>query len=228
MNLLELNEIVAGKYPNDGGNSKQIRCITADEFEDFRAMLTVDPVIRDFFMKTETASEFYEHVELAEKYIDKEIKEDVFYAAKLGFFYEGIPSKLVYILRKAIRKYQSPNLALTAIDTRLIAKYLKPGALPEGITIKQVIESILGKSFDLITQYRRKVRYRDWYEVYVPNVDRVILLPNDLAQLIESLDDLENVNYKKDVGVCVYDIPIRIMGSKVGVTTDEFDLRECK
>ena len=228
MNLLELNSIVAGKYTEGVGKNKTTRCITEEEFEDFRAMLSVNPANRDFLNRTETASEFYEHVELADKYIDKEIKEDAFYAAKLGFFYAGVPSKLVYILRKAIRKYQSPNLALSAIDVRTISKYLKEGALPEGITIKNVIESILGRQCELLTSYRRKVKFKDWYEVYVPDVDRVLLLPEDLAKHIESLEDLENINYRKDVGVCVYDIPIRTMGNKVGVTVDEFDLRKCE
>ena len=37
--------------------------------------------------------------ELLDKVVSDDLKEELFYIAKTGFFFEGIPSKVVYLLQ---------------------------------------------------------------------------------------------------------------------------------
>lgn len=228
MTLLELNDIIAGRYKESVGANAKRRDLTEEEFEAFRALLNIDDSYGKMLQQTEIASEFYETCPIIETLTDKEIQEDVFYAAKLGYYFVGVPSKLVYILRKAIRQYESPNLAISALDTRVIAKYLKEGALAEGITIKQVIEKLLGTNFELLSDYNRKVQFRTYYEVYIPNTDRVALIPSEIAGYIESYEDLKSLQFDSELGITIHGKPLRTLDGRLGVTVNDYDLRECK
>lgn len=228
MNLLQLNEIFEGKYVDELKKSEVIKTITENDLNEFRELLSISDSFSEGLNLTESYAEYFQTYEILGKSVNEDLKEDLFYAAKLGFFYEGIPSKIVYLLRKSLRKYNTPNNAISALDVRSISRYLKKGSLPEGVTLKMIMENIIGREFETITQYRRSVHFKEVTEVYVQNTDRVLVLPKELAVFVESQKDLESVQYVKNIGVCVHDIPIRTLGGKIGITFNEYDLRECR
>ena len=230
MVLTTLNNLIDGKF--DTKNSTEFKSkFTIDELSEnvelFRELLLSNTKYDNIFNKTDIPKVFYDACPLFQQVFPSRLQIEVFYATKLGFIYENVPSKLVYLLRLALKLTESPNLAIQALDEKQLAPYLKEEALPRDVTIKQIMANLLGTDFSLLTDTKRKVKYKDFYEVYVENVDRVILLPEDLAGYISSFEDLQNVNYKHDIGVCVYDTPIRTLGGRVGITFHEYDLRRC-
>lgn len=227
MTLLELNKIVEGKYPK-GDAVEPIKTITIDDLENFRQYLAIDESMLQVLKSTNNDKEFFEAYPILNALpYSKEEKTELFYAAKLGEIYTDISSKLVYLLVKALTSTSSPNQALSVLkDYRGIDKYLQKGAIPNDITIKQIMSNILKSDFKVLTNSRRKVKYNNFYEVYVENVDTVVLLPEDIAAQVDSSDDLKAINYVKGVGVCVYDMPLRTFCGRLGVTTNEFDLRD--
>ena len=91
-----------------------------------------------------------------------------------------------------------------------------------------IIENLTGVAYESLTNSRRKVKYRDCYEIYVQNVDRVVIVPPEIADFINSLEDLESIEFVDGVGVCVCGEPLRVLGDKIGIAKDDFDLRECR
>lgn len=230
MTLLELNSIISGKYKEEWKNNKKIRTIERDELDSFKRLLAISDVYQQAIIKqTESDEEFYEAYPLLAEVVPKEIQEDVFYAVKLGFFFEGVPCKLVYLLKKALMQYDTVNVAISSIDTRAWGRFLKAGSLSNNVTIQRIIENLKGSQVSLLNEFNRKVDAgKGLYEIYVENTDRVVVVPEDIANVIESIDDLRNVNYVKGVGVCVYETPLRTMSGRVGITVDEYNLRDCR
>lgn len=228
MKLLELLDLCDGKFKNveetKQSKSKKRLC-TLDEFNTFKEWLAFNEIYLYGLKDTEESDEFYAAYEFLRELTPDEIKEDVFYATKVGYILEGVPSKLVFILKKALSKYKTPNVALSAIDRRLLSKYLTKDSLPAGITIRLIMEDILGCTITLLSEYKKSIRYRDVFEVYVENTDRVLVIPESMGDYVQTQQDLENVSYVKDLGVCLYDKPMRTLGGKLGVVTDEYDLR---
>ena len=228
MNLLEVNKIVEGRYDDDTATGTPAVAITQDDLYNFNLLLDIDRKYREEGLYlTNSHTEFYNAFELFDAVVEDELKEELFYAAKLGFFIKGVPSRLVYLLQLAIRKYTYPNYALAAIDRRVLAKYLKRGVLADGITIKDVIENLLGKSYQPLTEYTRAACYDDVAEVFVENTDRVMLVRKEFFEYFSNREDAKTVTYVKDEGVKVQDKLVRTLGNQLGITADEYDLREC-
>lgn len=229
MNLIELSNACNGRLieGKKAVSPVEERLTTIEELQRFKNTLAIHDIFQAAFQATENASEFYDSVELLKDTTPKAKREDIFYAAKLGFFYDGVPSKLVYLLKKSMKVNPSPNAVLSSILPSTLEAYVKVGALREGITVKTVLENLYGRPVTLFSDSIKKVDYDDFSEIYVANVDRVVLVPKDIAEKIVSIEDIENVQYVPDVGVCVGDIPLRVMGDRCGITYKEFDLREC-
>ena len=228
MNLLKLNHIIEGYYEEEL-TQKTIdlyRIGTEEEHIQFKNILNVSNIYTSNMNMTEDYKEFFQAFELFRNVFPENLQEDIFYAAKLGFHFKGVPSKLVYLLKKSISTYTSPNVAVSAINRMAWGRFLKRGSIQDGITIKTVIDNLLGEAYTPLSEHRRKVKYRDWYEVYVENVDRVVLLNEEIARSIDSLDDLRNVKFSEEKGVLVYDSPLRVIGPYVGIINDDFDLRK--
>jgi len=228
MNLLKLNRIIEGNYEEElTQKTIDLYCIgTEDDHFQFKNILNVSSVYTSNMNMTEDYKEFFQAFDLFRKVFPENLHEDLFYTAKLGFHFKGIPSKLVYLLKKSISIYTSPNVAVNAINRMAWGRFLKRGSIPEGVTIKTIIDNLLGEAYMPLSEHRRKVKYRDWYEVYVENVDRVVLLNEEIATSVDSLDDLRNVKFSEEKGVLVYDSPLRAMGPYVGIINNDFDLRK--
>lgn len=229
MNLIEINNLIRGKFGRNPKIVKLQECATKEDLDFFRSLLAISESYIGSLQRIEVASEFYDAYELFKKSIPVEKQAEMFYAAKLGFVFDNVPSRLVYILNKAIKTYDTVNVAISSIDNRILQKFLDKGSLHPDIIIKDVVDSLYGKDTELITNTNRKVKADDeTYEIYVQNTDRVVVVPADIANCIESREDLENINFKDDLGVCLYDKPLRTFNGRLGITYDDYDLRECR
>lgn len=224
MLYLDLIEIVRGKYKEKADTEGRYVSASVDDILQFKDMLQIDRVYADGFKKTESAAEFYEAYELFDKTFDKRLQESLFYGAKLGFFFEGVPNRLTFLLKKAASTSATPSITLQSVSPLAWGRFLKKGTLPDDICIKDVLDAIYGTETQLVDILQLRVRHREFSEVYVGNVDRICLLPNDIADTL-SIEDLQDVRYVPKVGVCVNNEPLRTFDGYKGITMDEFDLR---
>lgn len=224
MIFLDLVEIVKGKYKEQSNASGKHQLTTVEDIQQFKSMLMIDKAYLDGFKRTESAAEFFEAYELFDRSFSKILQEDVFYGSKLGYYFEGVPCRLTYLLKKAVVGNPTPSIALQSISMLAWGSFLKAGFLPEGIKIKDVLDAVYGAETVLIDYLQMRVRHEEFSEIYVGNVDRICLLPNRIADTL-NIEDLQEIRYVPKVGVCVGKEPLRTFGGCNGLTLDEFDLR---
>ena len=190
------------------------------------------------FESTDDSNSFFAVCPGVKKIVGAFKSVECFYATKLGYYMKNVPMRLVYILNKLNISHQAKyvNVALNSAIP-LLSNYAKCKYTAEDGTeldIKSVIENVYGRSIKLINSSMRKVEYDDAVELYVPDekgkAGRVALLCPSMAKML-SPEDCEKVYYNHSLGITLRtnngEIPIRTLGNRLGITRDEFDLREC-
>lgn len=195
---------------------------TEKDFSAIKDILSVDSTAKQIFDATDDAKEFFKSVPLL-----KEIKvnnPEAFYELKSGVRYKGIPSQIVYILRKAIDKYgtEYPNLTLWSCY-KLLRLYATNSYYVNGElhNFKDIIDFVFKDNVKLIST-------RKWHtdtEYYVNSEDKVAIIPEYIAESI-----VGNVGYHEDLGL--YFITkegniqlVRTLAGRIGLIRNDFDLR---
>ena len=231
MNLIEFNETLMKKKKTVWTTVEY----ADDDILQFRQMLTINSFIESLFGKTDDCASFIKAVPAFKEVFDSKVVTELFYAVKLGYYCIGVPSKLLYIINKIFGDLgENGNYINLAIESgkSLLEPYAEYefDAVQDGeivkYTVVKLIESRINKTFKLLTDAVPMVKVGEVCEVYVRNVDRVALIPNDIMEGM-SFDNIDSIEYKPRAGIVFRDIPLREFGSRIGVTTDEFDLREC-
>jgi len=226
MRITEINTMVEGIGLPRGKELVKVPDL-AGKLREFSEFLLAFEDVQARFQLTESVKEFTDACPIVKAFFKREVLEEVFYATKAGYFFEGVPSRLTYLLKKALQSYDTPNKALASINGSRLIPYLKQGILPEGVTVKTVVNNICGYDVRLLTEAKLAVQNMNTIEVYVPNVDMVLVLPKEYENAVGSRSDLETVYYEKGRGVLIRGQLFRTMYGKLGITRTDFDLREC-
>lgn len=224
LSVLEKNNII-----KKGLNTEPVKeyHINLEDFIAAKRLMNINSV--EFTAQlndTDNAYEFYEANEIMRELIPNDKKEEIFYALKLGFFFEGVPTKLTYLLKLGAKAHKYPNVMISSLNANQFDKYLTANHIVGKITILDIINSIYGHKCELLGKYKKRVVNNQAVEYYVPNTDRVLVVSPETAEYLSTAEDINALNYVKDVGVCIRDIPVRTLGGKIGLTVDEYDLRE--
>jgi hypothetical protein len=223
--LLELNDsIIYGKK-----KKTVVPEITNDDLILFKRALQCSSKIKAVYNQTEDANSFFATFPDVKKVIGSRKCVECFYACKMDYYMAGIPAKLLYIVNKMVTESDKKYINV-AMNTAV--QLLKPYANcsfacdGEAYTLKDVIENVCGNSIKLINTSVRKIQVgKDW-EVYIPDVSRVAIMPDGIAGML-SQEDCEHLSFNLDKGIMLGDIPMRTLGDRLGITKDDFDLREC-
>ena len=222
MNLIELNYKIMHATEN-----VVVEQVTQEHVDLLRSIIPTSSFIQSLYDAVDDASAFYAQVPELKKILPHKLAAETFYASKLGYIYEGVPSRLVYILselfRLGDRKYVNRTLEMAV---QPLSGYAGITFGPDKITVKDVIENLIGTKVDLLTADTRKIQVDDAYEVWIDDIERVALLPKDIAKPL-SKDDVKKIKYTSDKGLMLGDIPIRTMNNRVGCTLSDLDLRTC-
>lgn len=222
MNLVEMNYKIM--HPEE---HMEVEKVQQEHVDLFRSILPTSTFVSSLYNNVDDASAFYAQVPELKKLLPPKMATDIFYASKLGYIFEGVPSKMVYVISELFRLGDKDHVNLTLeMGVQLLANYAAFTYGKDKFTIKDVIENIIGTKVSLLTPDTRKVQAVDSYEVWVENANRVVLLPNDIAKPL-SKDDVKKIEYDSERGLTLSDIPLRTMNNRVGCTLSDFDLRTC-
>lgn len=233
MTLLKLNELLSKKVQE--GESQFVELPDVEKWtEMFQSMLLISEDYQLRFELTESDKEFYKACVLFQKVIPKEYAQEVFYRVKLGYYMKGVPSKLVFILQKAIRKYKLPNLAVNAINQSVLLPLISTekvkdithvNTLKAGLSVQEVIENIIGVTYRPLLEWSQISKHSDCLEVYVADDDRVAVLPlNYEKYFTDSM--CTQLTFVKGEGLYIYGKHLlRTIDGTLGIIHDEFDLR---
>lgn len=229
MTILELNKVISGNYDGMPVATKEPVLITEEDVILFLSTFSVDDYVKSVFEATENYIQFYECLPWLKKCFDPSKAKEVFYAAKCGILYDGVPPTVIFLLKKALAEYEYKyaNLAISLLNRNMLIPYLKEGILPTGTSYRDVVSNIVGRSVKLITASNLCVDVNGVSELYVPNTDQIALVPTDMLEGVSDLDDLRTVEFVPELGITIKGIPIRTLGGRMGLTRNDFDLRGC-
>lgn len=201
--------------------------ITQTELADFHNYLLIDSEYLRMFSVIELASEFFSVCPLFSSSFSPNKREELFYAEKNKYFMSAVSSKFVYLLRKSLSVYDTPNMALSMLKSQDVVNLLI-NRTSSDTTPYNVLCNIIGSAFGLLTTTKRKVKVDDdTYEFYISDADKVAVLPSDIASALQSTSDINSLKYSSSAGITLYDKPIRCMCGHYGITMSDFDLRGC-
>jgi hypothetical protein len=225
MNLLELNDaILYGKKKDT-----VVPTITEEDLKLFKRTVATSRIINSMFTNTDSADSFFSLCPDVKQIVGGKKCIDCFYACKLGYYMPGISTKLVYIVNKMFKE-NDKRFVNKAMNTAvpLLRPYVNCAFKynEDTYTVKDVIENICGHPVQLLNSSVRKISVGDTSEVYIPDVERVALVPEGIAGMF-SQDDCEQLSFNIDKGIMLNEWPIRTLGNRLGITRDDFDLREC-
>lgn len=188
-------------------------------------MINEDVIAKQFFDTYESYRDFYKTAIDFKNLIPKEHQMEVFYAAKLGKYYPGIPSFCVYMVKRAWEESNGiPNLIPKLLPSVLLNDVFKKGYFLGATTLRDVICNVCTPNYVPLSKTHPKNKVDDFTEVYIESTDMVAALPNKIA---DSLDD--NSIAKIVVGpngLETQGVLLRTMCNYVGAINSTYDLRQ--
>lgn len=206
------------------------RLATENEVQEFLSILRISPAFTYYLGLTESADQFFKAFHNLSEMYEPAVREDLFFTAKLGKRFKMVPSKLFYILQKAVGSYKYPNLALSSIPDKLLAEFCCDGALMD-ISILDVLCNICKSEIKVLSPYRRRSQFGDCVELYVQDTvdgelcDRIALIPIELSDVLTDRE-VTNVAFDSKKGLVSDDLILRTLAGHAGITFYDFDLRE--
>lgn len=163
-------------------------------------------------------------VEIKKLIPTRQFQQEVFYALKNGIIVQGVPSYCIYMVKKALDMYHSPNLVVKQLPLDLLKNCFTQGYFGDDYTLRDVICNLSGLPYEPLSMSKRKVAYQDFTELYVEETDMVAILPNALAVGLNE-DSIQYLHVTPD-GLVIKDILLRTRGSYTGAVNSIYDLRK--
>ena len=221
--LSELEPYITGKAFLEG--EKTVTRLDRDSFLHFMEMLNNDPIAKQFFDAYEHHLDFYTTAVDFKNLVPKDIQAECFYAAKLGKYYYGVPSVLVYMVQKAYESVGNiPNLIIKALPTNLLRDCFTPGYLAKPTTLRDVICNVCCEQYTPLCELQPKNRVNDEFtELYIKSTNMVAAVPNRIADALDANSILSIEETPS--GLAVGGILLRTMCDYVGAINSVYDLR---
>lgn len=228
MTLLEFNDLL---LVNPNRIEVKVPTVTQDMCDIFRRIVASSRTMQNVYDMTDDANSFFYMFPDVKKLLGTGTCVEVFYACKLKFVYDGVPSKLVYIVNKMFS--ECGTIAVNSAINRtlpLLKPYVNDVYNVDGksVTVKDVIENIAGFPIKLLTSSVPKVKATNCFEVYVRNVERVALLSPAIAKLLPYAE-CEKIKFDRELGLVIGDgdVILRCLCGALGIVKNDFDLTNC-
>lgn len=223
--LSELEPYITGKKFTGKYDKERIMC-SKDMLEDFIKSVRCDEIASRFFDAYESHDDFFNTmVDYKNVITDSNMRKEVFYAAKVGKIYSSVPSLCVYMLQKAWNSAQGiPNLIPYLLPIPSLKLFFKYGYLGGGLSLADVICNVCTPDYKPLSNTNLKHKVDNFYEVYLPKLDAVAVLPTPIGDLLDDSALREIVHGRN--GLEIKGILLRTMAGYVGAIHSTYDLRE--
>lgn len=223
LKLLEYAPYILGKSYFEPGC--KVKRIDEEMLQKFVQLLEGDSVAKQIFDMCDVAQEFFDYTVDFKHWIPKELRSEIFYAAKNKSYSVLVPSQCVYLLKKAWEQAKGiPNLIIKQLPEQALTTYCTEGYFLGSATLYDVICNTCCESYSPLSETKPRNKVGNFTEVYVPDTDMVAALPNDIA---DSLSDSAILSITVTPnGLAVGDRLLRTMCGHFGITNSVYDLRE--
>lgn len=235
MKITEINDIILGNVELD----KPSRFV---EFKDYSGYIKeIIPTCVGLFncghlTKTRTHTEFYEANPLLDCFISdyykendvKQFKKELFYAMLCGAYVPKVPGELTALFVMTRREVESPNKMIAALDKSRMKKYLTVAFSNNKYIMKELLDLVWGFDVQLVTNVRPSVTNRGIVEIYIDNINDILLCNEGIKDILTDVRDFNDLWYSKEKGIVIgeKEVPLRTLIHSYGITEDDLDLRK--
>lgn len=220
--LCDLEPYILGK--KYFGEAKNQPRLTQEILDKFVKCLEEDPIAKEFFTVFDSANDFYNTAVDFKHFIPKDMRTEVFYAAKNGFGYVQVPSFCVYMLRKAWDKCNGiPNLIFKVLPATCIKEFCKKEYLLGGLSLRDVVCNVCTPDYTPLSLYHPKNKLKDFTEIYIHSTDMVAAIPHSIGDCL-SEDSVTSIKLETN-GLAINGVLLRTMCGYVGAINSNYDLR---
>ena len=222
LTILELAPYIKGEQKLEVEYSKPK--LKEDQFQEFWNKLNMNNTYKTLLECSQFYKDYFQVCYDLAKMFDRELHSELFYAAKVGYFYEGVPTYLVYMIKECLKEYPFGNLLIKRIPTPLLNQYFREGALGN-VSLYDIIAKELGTSYQVIDKGHLYSEYETYAELYIPNEDMVAIVPNDLIQSLTT-DYIESLSMYEDGLASADGVYLGKLGGYHGACNSYYDLRK--
>lgn len=218
MDLLDIT-----RQLNKTGANKEV-ILTEDILNQYIEALGPVLINQGSFEFNPSIRKFVPAMPILDKSIDSKVLVEFKHAINNGVLFEGIPGEFVYYVKLAIKHRLTPNKALMYMP----ASFWKEIFEKDIKNLKEVMNSIYGYNVSLLSSARPYVLNKDTYEVYIPNIDNVLIINKDDIPEDLHMTSFENVFYNKEDGVHIGGEAgplLRELVNPIAYAVDDLDLR---
>lgn len=190
---------------------------------------------KQHFQSTKSHTEFYEANPMLDAAMTdtygKEVqvfKKEWFYSILCETYIPHVPSELTSILVLTRRECESPNQMVAALDKSKMRKYLSQRYHNNVKIIKEIIDSLWGYEVNLVTDVRPMVTNSEVVEIYISNINSILLCDISIRDILTDSSDIESLKYTSEKGIVLgdSDIPLRTLIQSFGIVKNDLDLRK--
>lgn len=240
MTYLELTPYLKGDKFYENNKQKKVvqRLATSSEFDRFCWVLSCNKRYLSMIEVSSTPYSFFNAAKDVASLFPKEIYDDLYFGVKNGSRYDGVPSKLLYLILKSKDIYKYPNLAMSMIKRDTLLQFCEKNVLGDGITILDVIQNVWKAEVLLLSSRRVKAIYKNVYEAYVPTFvgadgstvegtfDQVALIHEKIIERLPSAMDWRDLWYNGVEGLICNDMPLNDYTGNYNIVKDDLNLSE--
>lgn len=234
MNTLQINEVILGnvEIPKDIKYK-----LYPDYSKDIEYALSACNGLyeKEHLRKTKSYIEFYNANPMLEAFIKdlhpkdfSMFSKELFYSMLCEVYVPCIPTELVALFLLSRKTSVSPNRMMASIDRRVFKNYMTLNWHNDKQILKKLIDNIWKMDVNLVTKDRPMVINNNIVEIYVSNIDDILLCNSSVLDVLHSTEDVKSLSYSNNLGVVVGDteVPLRTLINKYIIVRNDLDLRE--
>ena len=206
-------------------SGKEFQQVSTDTFQEFYDKLQQYETAQYILSQVESYTDFYNFCPDFAVWFPKSEQQELFYAAKNGSMVLGVPSKLVYLLKRALAEYPAPNLAIKYLPIRTLTSYFSQGAFAEGISLYAIICNLIHSSYTVFDKNHRKNQCNGFTEIYIKYEDMVALVSDEIAIQLDD-DFIKTIKLTRDGLMGEGGVLISKLGGREGIVNSFYDLRK--
>lgn len=234
MKLIDINDIILG-------NIELPKSTRFKEYPDYtedinEALYMCDGLYnKEHLSQTMSHTEFYEFNPLMDARLSdwkksdnaNIFKKELFYAMLCETYIPTVPTELVALFVMTRRKSESPNQMISALDKSKFKRYVTQQFHSNKTIMKDILDEIWGYNVNLVTRDRPIVNNGDIVEIYIDNINEILLCNPSIRDILNNVEDVKGLWYSKDKGIVVGDseIPLRTLIQSFGIVKNDLDLR---
>lgn len=221
MNLLEKEPYIKGQLFSREATAPAR--LTMDVFKKAIDTLAMAPLGEQNLDCCELSKSFYRVEPDVRDVVPEELRDECFYAMKLGYFSKHIPAQAMYWIMKAYNQYKIPNLIFKLIPDRVFTIMSQQDYLADGYCLQDAVCSLTVPTYTPLSLQNLCVKHEDFAEIYIAKTDMVAAVPLKIAELL-SPEDIRNIDVDEN-GLHIQHHYLRSLAGYVGAINSVYDLR---